>query len=72
MKYNLSYIGPSVGEDIKGQESRHRNLRIMINDKIVEQEKKIIEEVTKYKLCYVAPLQGEDTKGCALRHKRII
>ena len=41
MKYNLNYIGPSVGEEQKGQESRHSYLRIMINEKIVEQEKKI-------------------------------
>ena len=37
MKYNLSNIGPSVGEEQKGQESRRRNLRRMINEKIVEQ-----------------------------------
>ena len=37
MKYDLSNIGLSVGEKPKGQESRHWNLRRMINDKIVEQ-----------------------------------
>ena len=67
MKYNLSNIGPSVDKEQKGQESRHRNLRRMINEKIVEQGKQIIEEVIKYNLCYVAPLQGEDTIGRALR-----
>ena len=65
MKYNLTYVPPTEGEDKKGQALRHKRLRYMI------QEKKIIDEMMKYNLSYIGPSVGEEQKGQEWRHRNL-